>query len=78
MKVCIEIKPKVLKLAMSILMSQTDKEEEEKKLEEIGKKMENCEEPYLVDFDKIEDDNVKQLPLALTLFVIAQELGIDV
>lgn len=76
MKVVIEINKKAINLATSILMSQMDNEEEESKLEAIIDRMKNVEQPFFIDLDKVDDKEVKtQLPMALALFAISQEMA---
>lgn len=75
MKVCIEIKNKALMLAQGILMADADTEEDEKKLEAVVERLKASEEPILIDLDKMDDKEANtQLPMALAIVAIAQEL----
>ena len=75
MKVVLEISNKVLNLVSGIAMTQADTEEEEKQVEEIIERMKASEEPFVIDLDEIDDKEVKtQMPLALALFAIGQEM----
>lgn len=75
MKVVLEISNKVLNLVSGIAMTQADTEDEEKQVEEIIERMKASEEPFFIDLDKIDDKEVKtQMPLALALFAIGQEM----
>lgn len=75
MKVVLEISNKVLNLVSGIVMTQADTEEEEKQVEEIIERMKASEEPFFIDLEKIDDKEVKtQMPLALAMFAIGQEM----
>lgn len=75
MKVVLEISNKVLNLVSGIVMTQADTEEEEKQVEEIIERMKTSEEPFFIDLEKIDDKEVKtQMPLALAMFAIGQEM----
>lgn len=75
MKVVLEISNKVLNLVSGIAMTQADTEDEEKQVEEIIERMKASEEPFFIDLDEIDDKEVKtQMPLALALFAIGQEM----
>ena len=75
MKVVVEISDKVLNLVSGIVMTKADTEEEEKQVEEIIERMKASEEPFFIDLEKIDDKEVKtQLPLALAMFAIGQEM----
>ena len=75
MKVVLEISNKVLNLVSGIVMTQADTEEEEKQVEEIIERMKASEEPFFIDLEKIDDKEVKtQMPLALSMFAIGQEM----
>lgn len=75
MKVVLEISNKVLNLVSGIVMTQADTEEEEKQVEEIIERMKDSEEPFFIDLEKIDDKEVKtQMPLALAMFAIGQEM----
>ena len=75
MKVVLEISNKVLNIVSGIVMTQADTEEEEKQLEEIIERMKASEEPFFIDLEKIDDKELKnQMPLALAMFAIGQEM----
>lgn len=75
MKVVLEISNKVLNLVSGIVMTQADTEEEEKQVDEIIERMKSSEEPFFIDLEKIDDKEVKtQMPLALAMFAIGQEM----
>jgi len=75
MKVLVEISNKVLTLVSGIVMTQVETQEKERKLEELIERMKTSEEPFFLDVDKIDDKEVKtQLPLAVAMFAIGQEL----
>lgn len=75
MKVVLEISNKVLNLVSGIVMTQADTEEEEKQVEEIIERIKASEEPFFIDLEKIDDKEVKtQMPLALAMFAIGQEM----
>lgn len=75
MKVVLEISNKVLNIVSGIVMTQADTEEEEKQVEEIIERMKASEEPFFIDLEKIDDKELKnQMPLALAMFAIGQEM----